>query len=146
MPNLYIVRGLPNSGKTPKAKALVNNGFADIHYEADMFFMHNGVRLFDGSRIREAHAWCQKKVMEALLFDKSVVVANTFTTIREMEPYFDMAKRLKVPVTVLEANAINDYGDQAVPSFVMQRMKSRWEEYPPNHTENLAKYSKVNFN
>ncbi len=51
---LYIVRGIPGSGKSTFAKTLGGQ-----HYEADMFFIdENGVYNFDFTKIKDAHQWC----------------------------------------------------------------------------------------
>jgi tRNA uridine 5-carbamoylmethylation protein Kti12 len=51
---LYIVRGIPGSGKTTFAKSLNCPVF-----EADMFFVNSqGIYNFDYTKIKDAHAWC----------------------------------------------------------------------------------------
>ena len=58
---LYLLRGLPGSGKSSVAKSLMNAQTG--HVEADMFFMDNkGNYNFDVSKLEEAHKWCQKQV------------------------------------------------------------------------------------
>ena len=54
---LFLVRGLPGSGKTTFAKQL-----SDIVFEADMYFESNGEYKFDPSKIRDAHEWCKGHV------------------------------------------------------------------------------------
>jgi adenylate kinase family enzyme len=51
---IYIVRGCPGSGKSTFAKTL-----GGIHIEADQYFVDaDGNYNFDGSKIKNAHAWC----------------------------------------------------------------------------------------
>jgi len=69
------------------------------HLETDQFWMVDGEYKFDMSRIKEAHQWCQDKTKSMLNMGQSVVVSNTFTTQKEMKPYFDMAKELWHPST-----------------------------------------------
>ena len=86
---IYLVRGIPGSGKSTFAKTLGGE-----HYEADMFFIDgNGEYKFDGSKIKLAHEWCQDMVyMDMIKEIPKIVVSNTFTQEWEMRPYFELAK------------------------------------------------------
>jgi adenylate kinase family enzyme len=60
-PTLFLVRGIPGSGKSTFAKHIWNE-YAIC--EADKFF-HNketGEYNFDPSRLKEAHEWCRNEV------------------------------------------------------------------------------------
>lgn len=118
--DLVIIRGLPGSGKSTMAMVLSQVGYT--HVEADMFFVAEGVYRYDASRIREAHAWCQKVTRDALSNGERVVVSNTFTQLREIEPYRAMTKSLRI----IEAAGMwkNCHG---VPEGVLARMAERWE-------------------
>ncbi len=82
MRNLYIVRGLPGSGKSTFAKFV-----GDSFVEADMFFMKNGKYEFDMSKIRDAHSWCLSTVRAWMQMNadtyglefSEIAVSNTFT-------------------------------------------------------------------
>lgn len=87
---LYIVRGLQGSGKSTAA-AVLN---ANLHVEADQYFVRDGVYHWDPARISAAHEWCQQTValgMAAAL--PKIAVANTFITRRTMEPYVALAAK-----------------------------------------------------
>lgn len=90
-----------------------------------MFFDVNGQYRYDATRIREAHGWCQQMARQALARGQKVVVSNTFTQLREMEPYLAMAKHVRV----IEAQGKwqNVHG---VPVGTMDRMAQRWERLP----------------
>jgi adenylate kinase family enzyme len=47
---IYLVRGIPGSGKSTFAKSL-----GGTHFETDQFFMVDGKYNFDGSKLKEAH-------------------------------------------------------------------------------------------
>ncbi|NWG74066.1 MAG: AAA family ATPase [Rubrivivax sp.] len=125
MPLLVLVRGVPGSGKSTLASNLVALGYR--HFEADHFFVVDGRYRYDASRIAQAHEWCREQTVSALRAGQRVVVANTFTRLRELAPYV----RLSGDVLVLWARGrwSNLHG---VPADVVLRMAQRWE-YLPRH-------------
>ena len=126
MQKLILVRGLPGSGKSTYAQEIRYDNIWSI--EADMFFMVEGNYKFDMSKLKYAHAWCQGITSNFLNQGESVVVSNTFTTMRELKPYLDMAKDFNVTVEVVECRG--DYGSiHGVPEETLMKMKIRWEEY-----------------
>lgn len=122
---LLLIRGLPGSGKTTLALQCAAKGY--VHCEADQYFTDRlGFYNFNAEKISEAHLECQKKCLRALVEGKSVVVSNTFTTLREMEVYRMMADALGVPLRVIETTG--QYGNvHDVPEATIERMKERWE-------------------
>lgn len=117
---LILIRGLPGSGKSTMARTFTAEGF--LHFEADMYFEVDGQYQYDATRIRDAHNWCQNVARQALAAGKRVVVSNTFTQLREMAPYLNMAKNSQV----IEATGKweNVHG---VPPEMLERMAQRWE-------------------
>lgn len=89
---LTIICGVPGSGKSTVAKALVSAGYADIYYEADMWMMENGEYIFKPEKLRYAHVSCQKAVETALIDNKNVIVSNTSVSAKERNTYTKMAK------------------------------------------------------
>ena len=120
---LVLIRGLPGSGKSTLARELADNGY--LHFEADMFFEVGGTYRYDASKIRDAHSWCQRMTRQALGRGEKVVVSNTFTQLREMEPYLAMSK----DVRVVEAKG-RWQNQHAVPEAMLERMAQRWEVLP----------------
>lgn len=126
---LYIVRGLPGSGKSTFAKSL-----GGTHFEADMFFMVDGEYKFDGSKIKEAHKWCQDNVHTAMLLNNTallnpvIVVSNTFTQEWEMEPYYKMAEYFDYTVfSIIVENRHGGFNQHGVPTDKLEQMKNRFE-------------------
>jgi predicted kinase len=120
---LLLVRGLPGSGKSTLAKNLI--GFY-YHVETDMFWMQDGEYKWDANRLGEAHAWCLNRTRELMASGFSPVVSNTFTTIKEMRPYFDLAKEFNIVPTVMVAQ--NEWGNvHNVPEETLAKMKARFQ-------------------
>jgi predicted kinase len=129
MKTLYIVRGLPGSGKSTFAKTL-----GGTHFETDNFFMVDGEYKFDGSKIKEAHNWCQNSVNSAMILNntaglnETIVVSNTFTQEWEMKPYFEMAETYGYGVfSIIVENRHGGVNRHNVPEEVLNSMKNRFE-------------------
>ena len=131
MRNLYLLRGLPGSGKSTLARFV-----GDAFVEADMFFLKNGKYEFDGSKIRDAHAWCQSTVREWMQMNadtygleySEIAVSNTFTQEWEMEAYYDLAKEFNYKVfSIIVENRHDGVNSHGVPEDKLESMKSRFE-------------------
>ena len=127
---LIIVRGIPGSGKSTFAKEIVKM-FPDdsVHWESDMFFMHNGVYCWKPNKVNLAHRWCQQKVEKSFDAADIVVVSNTFTTESEMKFYLDFAKEngISVQIVRMENRFENEHG---VPDAILEKMKARFVDMP----------------
>lgn len=130
MNKLILVRGIPGCGKSALAFQLTNaieaSGSDAIRIEVDGFFMENCHYKFDPDKLRYAHEWCQNKTLDYIGRGWTVVVSNTFTTIKELCPYFEIAKKFgQCPAVYLCQNEFQNIHD--VPSDVITRMKSRFQ-------------------
>ena len=127
--NLYLVRGIPGSGKSTFAKQL-----GATHFETDTYFMVDGEYKFDPTKLREAHNWCQGEVELAMIMNQTtgdhsdIVVSNTFTQEWEMKVYYDMAKTYGYTVfSVIVENRHGGENLHGVPEDKVQIMKDRFE-------------------
>lgn len=127
---LTLIRGLPGSGKSTRAKAMVSQYRGSIlHLEADMYFVDKqGIYRFDESKLSNAHQWCRAKTEQGLVEGSSVIVSNTFVQRWEIEPYYYLAKKLKVEFEVLVCTG--EFGSiHNVPEETIEKMKKRWQTW-----------------
>jgi predicted kinase len=125
MKELILLRGLPGSGKSTLAESLSG----EYHVEADMFFIKEGEYKFDGSKIKDAHNWCQG-VVDLWMSEKipKIVVSNTFTQEWEMEAYYKMAETWGYKVfSIVVENRHGGKNIHGVPEDKLEIMKERFE-------------------
>jgi hypothetical protein len=105
--DLFLIRGLPSSGKSTLADKLALRWI-----ETDQFFVKDNEYKFDPALLPQAHAWCLQETKDQieyfLKFPKksqyqlNVIVANTFATRWEMQPYIMLAKQHDLRLTVVD--------------------------------------------
>lgn len=129
MKTLYIVRGVPGSGKSTFAKSL-----GGTHFETDSYFMVDGEYKFDFTKLKEAHKWCQDSVNTAMILNHTtgqnevIVVSNTFTQEWEMQPYFEMSESWGYQVfSIIVENRHGGVNTHGVPEDKIEIMKNRFE-------------------
>ena len=127
MQTLYLIRGLPGAGKSSLADTLLDLGNT-YHVEADMFFtMNTGNYLFDGSKLKDAHVWCQDTVVQHLINGYSVIVSNTSTTEKEVKVYQDIAKKYNARfISLIVENRHEGANIHGVPEEKLQQMRNRF--------------------
>lgn len=123
---LYLVRGVPGSGKSTYVQENLS-GF--LWYEADMYFIRpDGRYEFNPRFIKDAHNWCRSRVVAAMANKQGVVVSNTFTRKWEMKEYLQMAEDFGYNVEVIRCTGYyqNVHG---VPDNKVQEMRDRFEDF-----------------
>lgn len=121
---LFIVRGLPGSGKSTFASTI-----SDVYFEADQFFMQDDVYKFDPSKLKDAHAWCLSQT-ESMMerSEPRIAVSNTFTQEWEMSSYYDIAKKNGYKVfSLIVENRHDGKNTHGVPPEKVQMMKDRFQ-------------------
>ena len=132
---LYIIRGLPGSGKSTFAEKWVGSDF--LVCEADKYFIDEttGEYKFDGAKIKDAHKYCQTLV-ETYMKDNQInsqyypeiAVSNTFTQEWEMEPYYKLAEKYGFTIfSIIVEKRHQGTNQHNVPEEKIEQMKNRFE-------------------
>lgn len=129
MTTLYLIRGIPGSGKTTLAAHLcMSMKHPPVLLEADKYFINaSGVYEFDPSKLPEAHNYCYSRAMENLIEGRDVIVSNTSTTEKEVQRYQQLAEELGVNfVSLIVENRHGGKNTHNVPDEKIQQMKNRF--------------------
>lgn len=129
---LIILRGLPGSGKSSFANLMWSS---HVVCEADQFFYDDeGNYNFDASKLGQAHRECQEKV-ETFMMDNQknphyyteIVVSNTSTTEKELQPYLDLASKYGYTVvSLIVENRHDGKNVHGVPVDKLEQMRNRF--------------------
>ncbi|XP_004604592.1 NEDD4-binding protein 2-like 1 isoform X1 [Sorex araneus] len=135
--HLYLLRGLPGSGKTTLARQLQHDfPRALIFSTDDFFFREDGTYEFNPDFLEEAHEWNQKRARKAMRNGISpIIIDNTNLHAWEMKPYAVMALENNYEVIFREPDTRWKFNVQelarrnihGVPREKIQRMKERYE-------------------
>jgi predicted kinase len=142
IPELYmtkrfiIIRGPSGSGKTTISKEFSHSYPMALRYEADMFFTYNHVYSFDTRQLHKAHNWCRLSI-ERGMFNKAevVILSNTSTRKKEVEPYLELAKEYGYEVEIIRTPGPWNPGTLAgrnihgVPLDIIQKQIARYDPY-----------------
>lgn len=125
---VYIIRGVPGSGKSTLARKLAA---PENIFEADQYFYKDGEYKFDSTKLKDAHADCAARFIDAVHAERTpLVVSNTSTKVWEFERYIDVGRAHGYSVCVirLESQFGNVHG---VPDDKVKAMLDRMEDYKP---------------
>lgn len=132
---LYIVRGVPGSGKSTYAKSLMAGKMSASHWETDMWFLQDDwdgeepTYVFDPTKLADYHRECQRAVCCDMQDGvETIIVSNTFIRKWEADMYYMLAKLWGYRVVVHRMN--NQYGNvHGVPQDKVNIMKANMEPY-----------------
>lgn len=119
MKKLILIRGCSGSGKSTFAELLSDNVIS-----ADDYFMVNNVYQFDCNKLGAAHKQCYDRVVTSMRNgEQQIVVANTFCTEKEMEPYIELASTMGY--SVFSVIVENRHGGTNVHNVPLERVKKQ---------------------
>ena len=130
---LIILRGLPGCGKSSFAKMMWSE---HTICEADQYWYDkDGNYNFDPSKLKFAHEWCQANVRQFMedntlndQFYREIVVSNTSTTEKELQPYLDLANEYGYKVvSLIVENRHGNSNVHNVPQETLQKMQDRFQ-------------------
>lgn len=140
-PTVFIMRGLPGSGKSTLANKLrsqyqetISLPLLDLPLfvvSADDYWMREGKYRFDSKLVPQNHYWCLQEFIFAISRTKNrtIVVDNTNTTLKEFDHYVKIAQAYGYKVVVVtntcsvkDSMARNTHN---VPEDTIRRMHER---------------------
>lgn len=126
-PTLYLIRGLPGSGKSTFAWQLFKNRVVQRMYEADDYFTDAGVYQFDPTKLEQAHQQCKRNTWLALYEGMSVAVSNTSCADWEVETYATIARETEANfVSIILENRHDGKNIHGCPDAKVEQMKRKF--------------------
>ncbi len=121
---LVIVRGIPGCGKSTFAKLI-----GSYICTADDYHMVEGKYDWKPENVNIAHSKCKQKVEDGMKEGRTrIIVANTSTTLKELQPYYDLAQKYGYTVfSVIVENRHNGVNEHNVPEETIKKMKGRFD-------------------
>lgn len=149
MATLYLMQGIPGSGKSTIARAISENTGAVIFSTDDYWYLNDPTKYqFDPNLIGEAHRWNQQRtlirMMDAKIYQDEVegrnadiIIDNTNIKNRDINPYLVLASLYNYTVQVVRVQvdpklAImrqhDRSADRRIPDDVIRRMNDKMEK------------------
>lgn len=126
--NLYLIRGLPGSGKSTFAQELATS-LGCSHFEHDKYlYTKEGEYFWTESRMAYAYRKCLLDTESSMSVGQQVVVSNVFPTQRSLKNYRKLAEKYGYRVTyVVVENRRGGVNIHNVPQEALDGMRSAFQ-------------------
>ncbi|XP_061164864.1 2',3'-cyclic-nucleotide 3'-phosphodiesterase-like [Saccostrea echinata] len=100
---IFIMRGVPGSGKSTIARALKRVYPYAVLCSADDYFMKGSEYIYRSDDLGSAHRFCQEKATEAVRNGANVIIIDNTNIKRwEMKFYLDLARQQKYHIVLVQ--------------------------------------------
>lgn len=127
---LYLIRGASGSGKSTLVESLMNDKPHAVAFSADDWMRKGGEYKYDKRRIGLVHWICINQV-EKHMKDGSwqdIFVHNTFTTSKELKPYYKLAKEYDYDIhSLVVENRHRGQNVHDVPDETLESQKQKFQ-------------------
>lgn len=126
--NLYLIRGLPGSGKSTFAKELAE-GLDCNHFEHDKYlYTDEGEYLWTEKRMAYAYRQCLRDTEATMVDGEPVVVSNVFPTSKSLKNYRKLAEKYGYRVTyIVVENRRGGVNIHDVPQEALDNMREAFQ-------------------
>ena len=126
--NLYLIRGLPGSGKSTFAATLARTLDCD-HWEHDKYlYTEEGEYLWTEKRMAYAYRQCLRDTEETMERQEPVVVSNVFPTAKSLKNYRKLAEKYGYQVTyIVVENRRGGTNIHDVPQEALDNMREAFQ-------------------
>lgn len=126
--NLYLIRGLPGSGKSTFAEKLAY-GIHAQHFEHDRYlYTEDGEYLWTEKRMAYAYRQCLRDTEATMVEGEPVVVSNVFPTAKSLKNYRKLAEKYGYRVTyIVVENRRGGVNIHNVPEDALEGMRNAFQ-------------------